>query len=88
MGPALIERATGTGLGALILGGAIADRLGLRLSSRPVAIGVVAAVAVAGCLAAIASSRVRSKHTKRPTGATTTAATRGSLPSSIAPSLP
>jgi hypothetical protein len=84
---ALIERAAGTGLGALILGATIADRLGLRLGSRPVAICVLATVAVAGWLVAVVASRVRSQGASPP-GATTTRTTRGSLPSSIAPSLP
>jgi hypothetical protein len=85
-GVSLLERAAGTGLGGLILAGAIADRVGLRLGSRPVAIGIVAAVTGAGLLAARVSER-RNARLSVP-GATTTRTTPESLPSSIAPSLP
>jgi hypothetical protein len=87
-GVALLERATGTGLAGLILTAGIADRLGLRLASRPVAVGVVAATAGAGYLAAAGSRAIRSRRGRTLPGATTTRATHGSLPSSIAPSLP
>jgi hypothetical protein len=84
----LLERATGTGLAGLILAGAIADRLSLRLGSRPVAIGVVAAVTGTGVVVALAARRARTHRAPRSPGATTTPTTRGSLPSSIAPALP
>jgi len=85
-GVSLLERAAGTGLGGLILAGAVADRVGLRLGSRPVAIGIVAAVTGAGLLAALVSERRQARpHVP---GATTTRTTPESLPSSIAPSLP
>jgi hypothetical protein len=84
-GVSLLERAAGTGLGGLILAGAVADRVGLRLGSRPVAIGIVAAVTGAGLLAALASGRRNARP--RVPGATTRTTPEG-LPSSIAPSLP
>jgi len=87
-GIALVERATGTGLGGLILAGAIADRVGLPLDSRPVAIGVIAVVAGAGLLAAIGTKHAQRRRTSGGRGATTTHPTRESLPSSIAPALP
>jgi hypothetical protein len=70
-GVALLERATGTGLAGLIVAGAIADRVGLRLGSRPVAIGVVAAVTGAGAVVAIASRRARAHRGPGSPGATT-----------------
>jgi hypothetical protein len=87
-GVSLLERATGTGLGGLILAGAIADRVGLRLGSRPVALGIVASVAAAGFLAALASGQLRAPRGRFIPGATTTHTTPESLPSSIASSLP
>jgi len=60
--------------------------VGLRLGSRPVATGIVAAVTGAGLLAALASGRRNARP--RVPGATTTRTTPESLPSSIAPSLP
>lgn len=85
-GVSLLERAAGTGLGGLILASAVADRVGLRLGSRPVAIGIVAAVTGAGLLAALASGRRNARRLVP--GATTTRTTPEGLPSSIAPSLP
>jgi len=87
-GVALIERAPGTGLAGLILAGVVVDRLGLRLGSRPVAIGVVALVAGGGLLTWTASGWRRDRRSSRAPRATTTDTTRGSLPSSTAPSLP
>src|SRR3954470_225519 len=85
-GVSLVERATGTGVGGLILGVEMADRLGLHLASRPVAIGVVAAVTGAGYFAALASDRARTAA--RTARSTTTPTTRGGLPSWKAPTLP
>ena len=87
-GLALVERATGTGLAGLILAGVVVDRFGLRLGSRPVAIAVVAAVTGGGFATSAASRSWRARRRARSTGATTTPATRASLPSSTAPSLP
>jgi hypothetical protein len=87
-GVSLLERTAGTGLGGLILASAIADRLGLRLGSRPVAMGIVASVAAAGFLAALASGHLRARGGPFIPGATTTHTTPESLPSSIASSLP
>jgi hypothetical protein len=85
---ALLERATGTGLAGLIMAGAIADGLGLRLASRPVAIGVIVVVAGAGALVPWATRRADARRGRRGPGATTTETTPESLPSSIAPALP
>jgi hypothetical protein len=85
---ALVERATGTGLAGLILAGLALDQLGLRLASRPVSIGVVAAVTIAGFLTAAAAGWSRGRRLPRAPGASTTRATHGSLPSSTAPALP
>ncbi|HEV8087752.1 MAG TPA: hypothetical protein VGQ50_03685 [Actinomycetota bacterium] len=87
-GVALLERATGTGLAGLIMAGAIADGLGLRLASRPVAIGVIVVVAGAGALVPWATRRADARRGRRGPGATTTETTPESLPSSIAPALP
>jgi hypothetical protein len=87
-GVALVERATGTGLAGLILAGLALDQLGLRLASRPVSIGVVAAVTIAGFLTAAAAGWSRGRRLPRAPGASTTRATHGSLPSSTAPALP
>jgi hypothetical protein len=87
-GVALLERATGTGLAGLIVAGEIADRLGLRVGSRPVAIGLITAVSCAGALAAVASRRTGAGRAREGPGATTTPTTPESLPSSTAPALP
>jgi hypothetical protein len=87
-GVALVERATGTGLAGVILVGVATDRLGFRLASRPVAIGVVTAVTGGGYLTSIALGWRRRRSSLQAPGATTTRTTRGSLPSSTAPALP
>jgi hypothetical protein len=87
-GVPLVERATGTGLAGIILAGVAVDRLGLRLGSRPVAIGVVAVVAGGGLLTWAAAGWRRDRRSSRGARATTTQTTPGSLPSSTAPALP
>jgi hypothetical protein len=81
-GVRLLERSVGVGLGVLIFGSSLVDRMGLRLGQRSTALGLVVGVATAGAVAALAATRGRPFSTNPPTRrAATTPHRRVSHPS-------
>ncbi len=80
-GVRLVEQSVGVGLAALILASSAADRAGFLLGQRSTAIGVIAGVTLAGCLAALAARRPRPPADAPPRGAGPTRIVGGRLPS-------